>query len=921
MKRSFLAPGTVLILLFVLIQSTGFAYFIFNDSFEPPEHVAGSSAAAPWNPWYSTDNTVTTAEARSGAQSVNIVPGALGQDIGMIHEGIYKFSFRFSNTSQQFFYYLSNGGGGNGAPSEVYLAILVSRGSGIIYKVNGAYQYPALVPGGITINQWHDVEIHYDITAGTFDFWYDGAPVQNDVPMYISNPTGGGFIMRCYLDSISASGATYIDDFALEKQSPPPEIIDVALTDEGIELTTQQHPTDSDTLITILWADNPAGEWWEAGGVVTIPVSGTWNYVCEGFGSSLFMMCDGENGRIYGSSYLPLQFFEFDLTTREHFVRGNPFTIAGGEVYSILPFSPTKVYAAAYGDADMIVYDSTQPWLTPGGKAAASGTNPTYLGTLGDEQNRPIDMLTGPDGYVYIGTTADYGKKGGAVTKLDPSTNSWTVYRHCIYDQQIITLSEIAGNSSLIAGGSSATASGYPDPTGVAKLFLWDTNLDTVVYEVTPPVGVEKLEVAQLESTESGMLIGTVRGGGSIYLFVFNPVSRTFIHTSNITSIIGTSSIFGHFSPPYNGKMYFAVNGRICTVNTTTYQVSVVATYPGARRTGAVIADPADGGKMKYFFLTNTEMISMSLDPGTLYQFENHGPMADIPFNARVDYGPGASGNNDMLYLVFNNAHTTWFLLAFDTNSGEYTQHVAQVDDDYAQYGTCVGPDNRFYISSVSGHLSAYDPVHPELGLVDLGQTTPGEGYPFNPSNAFDGKIYMGSYPRAKLISYDPATGQFTDYGRVADDEMYSYTNAAYSSTYAYVVAGPVRYRVVRMNLITGARDEVSLPPGLSGYSGSLYIHLGTDGKVYVTIYTSPTQYAVIENGGTVMTLTGTIAPKYGIKSIPGASFSFDWQNQQIDYSLTEGTRQRWVDSGDTADGRPDPRDPPVSQRFYKIVH
>lgn len=48
-----------------------------------------------------------------------------------------------------------------------------------------------------------------------------------------------------------------------------------------------------------------------------------------------------------------------------------------------------------------------------------------------------------------------------------------------------------------------------------------------------------------------------------------------------------------------------------------------------------------------------------------------------------------------------------------------------------------------------------------------------GESYIWQLHKATDGKLYGGTWPNAKLISYDPATGKFEDHGQMAEGEMY----------------------------------------------------------------------------------------------------------------------------------------------------
>ncbi|MBI2298993.1 MAG: hypothetical protein HYU66_08630 [Armatimonadetes bacterium] len=386
-----------------------------------------------------------------------------------------------------------------------------------------------------------------------------------------------------------------------------------AVTDDKVNTTPYGRRTFPDVTLTYDWAVRTVHHTSPDG------TPGTWKFDYTGAASSLFIVAAGPAGCLYGSSYLPLRLFRVDLATREHEDLGNPFPVAGGEAYSITTYSPTQVYAVAYGDDDIILYNPSQPWRTQDGKAAREGTNPLSLGVLGEEQNRCYDSLVGPDRMLYLATTATYGKLGGSLTRLDPRSNTWQVFRNVVPDQALGALSTVPGDARLIAGGSVALGSGrQPGSLGEPKLFLWDTREQRVVYQAAPPVP-GMWYILQLEATEEGLLIGTCgRDYDKLHLFVFDPKSRKFIHHHDITGLTGGYGYIAEatgFTQPYHGRMYFTANGRILAVDTRTFAVSVVAEYKGALRGGVLAADPAHGNRMTYFFLTGTDLIAMPLPP------------------------------------------------------------------------------------------------------------------------------------------------------------------------------------------------------------------------------------------------------------------------------------------------------------------
>ena len=120
----------------------------------------------------------------------------------------------------------------------------------------------------------------------------------------------------------------------------------------------------------------------------------------------------------------------------------------------------------------------------------------------------------------------------------------------------------------------------------------------------------------------------------------------------------------------------------------------------------------------------------------------------------------------------------------------------------------------------------------------------------------------------------------------------------------------PVDIRLFRVDLLTHAKEQVTLPAGFDNF----YIYQGTDGNVYCT---QSGNYLRID--GLTATAVPTRPDEYGKYPIPGLSLDYDWVEQTISYSRAGGTEVQWIDSGDAAAGLPDPRD--ELRRFYRIKY
>src|SRR4030042_2036425 len=79
--------------------------------------------------------------------------------------------------------------------------------------------------------------------------------------------------------------------------------------------------------------------------------------------------------------------------------------------------------------------------------------------------------------------------------------------------------------------------------------------------------------------------------------------------------------------------------------------------------------------------------------------------------------------------------------------------------------------------SQYNAPLLRFDPRTEEW--EDLGRPAGGkESFICAVTTAPDGKIWGGTFPSAKLFSYDPKTGRSEDYGRMDPDQFYCYPTA-----------------------------------------------------------------------------------------------------------------------------------------------
>jgi len=235
----------------------------------------------------------------------------------------------------------------------------------------------------------------------------------------------------------------------------------------------------------------------------------------EASGAFVFVVGLGPDGRIYGSSMLPLRLFAYDPEDQSLTNLGRA-AHAGGQIYSMGSYEG-KLYLCSYPGARLSIYDPQKPLQFDEGEAA----NPRDLGPLGEGQDRPRAMIAGPHGKIFVGSYPDYGLHGGAISVYDPKKNERRVHRHIVENQSIASLAYLE-KIDLIAGGSSVRGGGGTRAIEKeARLILWDPKAERKVFETVPVP--EARTILSFASTANGLLYGIT---DNEKVFVFDTEKR-----------------------------------------------------------------------------------------------------------------------------------------------------------------------------------------------------------------------------------------------------------------------------------------------------------------------------------------------------------------------------------------------------------
>ncbi|MCH5583702.1 PQQ-binding-like beta-propeller repeat protein [Shimazuella sp. AN120528] len=212
-----------------------------------------------------------------------------------------------------------------------------------------------------------------------------------------------------------------------------------------------------------------------------------------------------------------------------------------------------KLYAGTYPDGKLLVYDPNKPWKDE--------ENPKLLFKLrqGYEQNRPLAVITDQTN-IYMGTTPDYGKYGGALTVVNPNKpETPVVYRNIVTDQSIASLTTFRGK---IWGGTSIEGGGGTKPKATeAKLFCFDPKTKQKVGEYSPLLLKTVKKITALTIGEDGNIWGIADG----YIFAFNPLLKIPVFQQQVVEN-GIGQGAGIQMHP-NHHLYAVTDGLLFSIN------------------------------------------------------------------------------------------------------------------------------------------------------------------------------------------------------------------------------------------------------------------------------------------------------------------------------------------------------------------
>jgi hypothetical protein len=283
----------------------------------------------------------------------------------------------------------------------------------------------------------------------------------------------------------------------------------------------------------------------------------------------LFRICFGPDGALYGSTVVPMDLVKINFSNDSLEEIGY---LGAGEVYSFLSHGQSLLMAAYSGPTTLMSYEPGVAF-----HPAPQFGNPRLVPFRGDSPAwRPMAMINGPDGNVYVGSVAAYGLLDAPLIEWNAEKDSTRQFNGVVKGQSIISLTTwhdyVIGGTSVYGGeGSHATERD-------ARLFIWDPQTQTKEFDIGPVSGAPR--ITDLITAPNGLvygIAGQVYGVGSNTLFVFDPENRKVIDRQALPF---SGPIYNSVALGKDGRIWGLAEEGIFVIDTRSNKVEVVARPP-----------------------------------------------------------------------------------------------------------------------------------------------------------------------------------------------------------------------------------------------------------------------------------------------------------------------------------------------------
>jgi hypothetical protein len=236
----------------------------------------------------------------------------------------------------------------------------------------------------------------------------------------------------------------------------------------------------------------------------------------------------------------------------------------------------------------------------------------------------------------------------------------------------------------------------------------------------------------------------------------------------------------------------------------------------------------------------------------------DHGPTLPLASLRGAVAVQNAKGENLVIACSMDTSPQGWILVT-NIDTGECKQvWVPRQYPNSPPYGSVLGSNGRFYTCEGSTFLE----FDPNVGDWTYHKKTE-DGCFIGVTESPDGIIYFGGCPNAHLISFDPKTKAYTDFGRMDPVQEYVMSLATDDAGWVYCGIGTARENLVAFNPKTKERRQLLKED--ERQISSPMIEPGVDGAAYVTIRDKSYR---LRDGQATEIPASEIAPRRPVNSI-----------------------------------------------------
>lgn len=222
--------------------------------------------------------------------------------------------------------------------------------------------------------------------------------------------------------------------------------------------------------------------------------------------------------------------------------------------------------------------------------------------------------------------------------------------------------------------------------------------------------------------------------------------------------------------------------------------------------------------------------------------FRDHGVGTPVSTHRGTVATVDGNGRNVILSWLYDH-RGGYGLLCLDAGSGEAQLYPTPYDwRGDGPFASILSSGNRYY-THFGRHFSEFDPARREFTFVR--ETAPNMAMSMTEDDR--GRIWSATYPSSGVVCYDPATGDFRDYGHLYQQNWAQYPRsiAADDTGWIYFGIGSTRSQIIALNpdsgeatpLLAEAERVQAYATVYRDQNGQVYANTGAGDKGWMALH------------------------------------------------------------------------------------